>query len=58
MQVTDRFKLELSCEGSSDDINEINIEDLSTQDLEINKVSSSRKWNNNYKKGGYNNNCG
>lgn len=56
MQVTNTFKLELSGSCISADINEIIIGDLSIHDLEVNEVSSGRKWNNNYKKDGYNNN--
>ena len=56
IQVADSFKLELSGDRSSADINEIDIGDISGRDLEVNEVSSGRKWSNNYKKGGYNNN--
>ena len=56
IQVTNSFKLELSGNWSSADINEINIGDISGGNLEVNEVSSGRRWNNNHKKCGYNSN--
>ena len=39
MQVADSFKLELSGGHIPADVNEINVGDLSVQDLEVNEVS-------------------
>ena len=53
IQIADSFKLELSSNSSSVDVNEINIGDISGDDFEVNNVSRGRKWNNNYKRDGY-----
>ena len=42
IQVTDSFKIELSGDQSSADINEINTGDISGEDLEVYEVSSGR----------------
>ena len=55
VQITDSFKLELSSDPSPTDVNEINIGEISGDDLEVNKVYRDRKWNNDYMKGGYSN---
>ena len=56
IQVTNSFKMELSSNFSSADINEIDIDDTSCDEFEVNEVSKGKKWNNNYRKGGYSNN--
>ena len=56
IQVANSFKMELSSGYSALDINEINTCDTSCDELEINEVSKSNKWNSNYRKGGYSSN--
>ena len=55
IKIANSFKLELSSYPSPADVNEINIGNISGDEFEVNKVSRGRKWNNNYKKDGYNN---
>ena len=57
IQVADSFKMELSSDFPSADINEIYTDDRSSDEFEVNEVSTGKKWNNNnYRKGGYRNN--
>ena len=57
IQVADSFKMELSSNFASADINEIHTDDTSCDKFDVNKVSKGKKWNNNnYRKGGCRNN--
>ena len=58
LQVADSFKLELSNDYSTADINEISTEEASGDEFEVNEVNINGKWgyNNNYRKGNYGNN--
>ena len=56
IQVTNSFKMELSNGHSTLDINKIDTCDTSCDELEINEVSKSNRWNSNYRKGGYSSN--
>ena len=58
LQVADSFKLELSNDYSTADINEVSAEEASGDEFEVNEVNRNGKWgyNNNYRKGNYGNN--
>ena len=57
IQIANSFKMELSSSFSALDINKINTCKTSCDELEINEVSKSNKWNSsNYRKGGYSSN--
>ena len=47
IQVADSFKMELTSNFASADINEISTDDTSFDEFEINEVSKGKKWNNN-----------
>ena len=57
IQLADSFKMELTSNFASADINEISTDDTSCDGFEVNKESKGKKWNNNiYRKGGYRSN--
>ena len=58
IQVADSFKMELNSNFTSMDINEISQQTIPpVMNLNVNKVSRGKRWNNNkYKKNGYNSN--
>ena len=58
IQVADSFKMKLSNDFLTADINEVNTEETSGDEIEMNKVTRNGKrgYNNNYKKGNYGNN--
>ena len=55
IQVADSFKLALSSNFSSPDVNEISMDDTSCDEFDVNEVSKGKNWKNNYRKGGYRN---
>ena len=58
IQVADSFKIELSNDFLTVNINEVSTEETSGDEFEVNEVSRNGKqgYNNNYKKGNYGNN--
>ena len=58
IQVADSFKMELTNNFPSLNINEISADDTSSDEFEVNKVSRGKKWGNgkNYRKTSYSNN--
>ena len=57
IQVADSFKMELTNNFASANINEISADETSSDEFEVNEVSTGKKWNNNnYRKNGYSNN--
>ena len=57
IQVADSFKMELTNNFASANINEISQDETSSDEFKINEMSRGKKWNNNnYRKNGYSNN--
>ena len=57
IQVADSFKMELTNNFASADINEIGTDETSSDEFEVNEVPRGKEWNNNnYKKSGYSKN--
>ena len=58
IQVAKSFKLELSIDFPTVDINEVSAEETSSEEFEVNEVTRNGKWgyDKNYKKGNYGNN--
>ena len=58
LQVADSFKLELSNNFSSVEVNEMSMGESSSEEFEVNDLSGGKKWgsNNNYKRYNPNNN--
>ena len=60
LQVADSFKLELSGNFPSVEVNEMSTEEASGNEFEVNKMSRGKRWgnnNSNYKCSNYSNNC-
>ena len=56
LQVADSFKLELSNNFSSIQVNEMSAEEIWGDEFEVNEMSRGRRWGNNDKHSSYNNN--
>ena len=60
LQVADSFKLELSGNFSSVEVNKMSAEEASGNEFEVNKMLRGKRWGNNknnYKHSNYRNNC-
>ena len=56
IQIADSFKLELTRDFSTMEVNEISANKTSNNEYKVNEVSHGKKWENNYRKSNYNNN--
>ena len=56
IKVADSFKLKLTRDFSTMEVNEISADKTSGNEYKVNEVSHGRKWGNNYRKFSYDNN--